>query len=346
MKRDLQSVVVYVGNRLTRHGFNPTTIDTLSEKLGGICRIISVSDKRSLILRMLDMVHTIWRYRRRTRIVLIDTYSTLAFYYALVVALECIFFGNKYVPILHGGDLPKRLRQSKKLCDVLFGRSWINVSPSLYLKQEFDKAGYRVQHIPNFISISQYPHSVRERVRPRLLFVRSFHAMYNPMLAVHVLEEIASEFSDAYLCMIGPDKDGSLEGVRKLADDLGLSGRIELPGRLEKKDWVGRAASFDFFINTTNVDNMPVSIIEAMALGLVVITTNLGEIPTVIKHGVNGILVSPGNKAEFVHWIRHLIANPDDAQRISCNARRRAESFDWSAVERQWRSVVDADREL
>lgn len=342
MRSEQKDMVIYIGNQLTKHGFNPTTIDTLSPRLKQLCNIICASERRNAISRLMDMAFTIWRHRRRVRLVLVDTYSSSAFYYALVVSLECILLQKRYVPILHGGGLPRRLAQNRRTCKLIFGRSWLNVSPSLYLKSEFERAGFSVEHIPNFITIGQYPFVERAQVRPRLLYVRAFHAMYNPLLAVRVLEDLVKEFANTYLCMIGPDKDGTLSEVKKFGDAVGVSMHLELPGRLGKEEWVRKAEGYDIFINTTNVDNMPVSVVEAMALGLVVISTNVGEIPGIIEHGVNGILVAPGRKEEFVYWIRRLISNPEEARRISTCARHKAEQFDWAKVQSKWKKVVEA----
>lgn len=341
MEAEQEYVVVYIGNQLTKHGFNPTTIDTLSPRLREFCKIVCASEKRNVIARLLDMTSTIWRHRRNVRLVLIDTYSSNAFYYALVVSLECILLQKRYVPILHGGGLPGRLVQNGRLCKLIFGRSWLNVSPSLYLKGEFERAGFSVEHIPNFITIRQYPFVERAQLRPKLLYVRAFHAIYNPLLAVQVLEVLVKEFADSSLCMIGPDKDGTFGEVQKFADAVGVSRHLELPGRLEKEEWVRKAEGYDIFINTTNVDNMPVSVVEAMALGLVVISTNVGEIPGIIEHGVNGILVTPGSKEEFLYWIRRLISNPQEARRISASARHKAEQFDWTRMQPKWKKIIE-----
>lgn len=333
--------ILYIGNQLRKHGFNPTTIDTLSVKLMEISSIVCASDKRNEFLRMLDMLLAIWRNRRRAGVVLIDTYSTRAFYYAVLSIFLCIALRKRYVPILHGGDLPSRLQSDKWLCSVVFGRSLANISPSIYLKRAFENAGYEVRHIPNFISISEYPFLKREVVRPRLLYVRSFHAIYNPELAVHILSELSESYANSSLCMVGPDKDGSLARVKKIAQSYGLLDRIEFTGSLEKEAWIKHAANFDIFINTTNVDNMPVSVVEAMALGMVVISTNVGGIPGLIDHEVNGILVKPGDKRGFVSWISRLIDDPAMAERLSSSAREKAHSFDWNVVGSQWRSLLE-----
>src|SRR5690606_2312187 len=206
---------------------------------------------------------------------------------------------------------------------MLFKAAAINVSPSSYLKKAFEKEGFKVECISNSINISDYPYRTRSSLSPKLLYVRAFQKLYNPVLAVQILKEILVRYPEATLCMVGPDKDGSLELVRREVSSLGLAGRVTLHGKLSKKEWVALSDEYDFFINTTNYDNMPVSVMEAMALGMVVISTNVGGVPALINHEENGILVEPNQTRGFVDWIYRLIEDPGLANQISAAAREK-----------------------
>lgn len=288
------------------------------------------------------MLRAIWKYRTRVSVVLIDTYSSKAFYYALFCGMTCRMLGKPYIPILRGGDLPARIKRNRGMARRLFGRAVVNVSPSAYLKAEFEKEGYAVRSIPNFIPIVKYPYRNRIPVVPKLLYVRAYQMLYNPVLAVRVLKIISTKYPESTLCMVGPDKDGSMAVVRKETEFLGLSEKVVINGRLSKDEWITLADGYDFFVNTTNHDNMPVSVMEAMALGMVVISTNVGGVPALIDHGVNGILVNPNDADGFVSWIYQLIETPALAARISKGAREKALSFDWSAVGPQWRELISS----
>jgi glycosyltransferase involved in cell wall biosynthesis len=110
---------------------------------------------------------------------------------------------------------------------------------------------------------------------------------------------------------------------------------------LNKKEWIALAKDFDIFINTTNFDNMPVSVMEAMALGLPVISTNVGGMPFLIENSIDGILVSPNSPESFVQAIEELCTVPLKVQNITKNARAKMENLDWEMVKHKWIKLID-----
>lgn len=286
------------------------------------------------------MVLSFFRVVSKVDYVLIDTYSTNAFYYAWAIAQLARLFGKPYIPLLHGGRLPERLARSPWLCRMVFGFAFVNAAPSTYLMDVFQKAGFRVTFIPNFINIGQYPFLLRKQLRPRLLWVRSFHRQYHPELAVKVLAKLLETYPQASLCMVGPNKDGSLEKCKALAETMGIAGQIRFTGLMPKSEWITLSNDSDLFINTTNFDNMPVSVIEAMALGLPVVSTNVGGLPYLIKDREDGLLVDKGNVTEMVDAIRRLLEEPALASRLSSTARAKAENFDAGIVLQKWVALL------
>jgi len=168
--------------------------------------------------------------------------------------------------------------------------------------------------------------------------VRSFSKIYNCELAVKILKALQEEEIPATLCMVGPDSDGSLADVKALAKKLEVN--VTFTGKLSKADWIALSNDYTIFINTTNFDNMPVSVIEAMALGLPVISTNVGGIPYLIEHNQEGILVPPDSVTEFVAAIKQVASDSDLYERIITYARKKVEAYDWNLVKLQWKELL------
>ena len=331
--------ILYIGNKLSKHGINLTTIETLTPLLqsGGLS-VVSVSDKKNFILRIFDMGLSVLKHKN-SDYVLIDSYSTLSFYYLLLVSQLCRLLNLKYIPILHGGNLPERLKQSTFLSKLIFKNAFINVAPSNYLFVKFHEAGFQnVAYIPNFVHIEQYPFKKRNTFQPKLLWVRAFAEIYNPKMAVSVLQKLKEKHPSAQLTMVGPDKDGTFSEVEKLARDLNLS--VNFTGKLTKSEWICLAKEHDVFINTTHIDNMPVSLLEAMALGLPIVSTKVGGIPYLIENNKNGFLVTDADVAMMVKTIENILIDTVTTQSVVNEARMLVEAMDAEIIQQKWLKLL------
>lgn len=332
--------VLYIGNQLSNKGRNVSTIDTLSEQLRSEgFQVITASSKKNLILRLIDMLITVIKFRGHTAYVLIDTYSTSAFWFAFLVSQLCRLLRLPFIPILHGGNLPYRIKKNPYLSKLIFKNAFKNVAPSNYLKIEFEKVGYHnLLYIPNTIELQNYTYTARKTIAPKLLWVRSFSRIYNPKMAIDVLYGLYKKYPEAKLCMVGPDKDGSLLETKKYAESLSLN--VTFTGGLTKKEWILLSKKYDVFINTTHFDNTPVSVIEAMTLGLPVISTNVGGIPFLLEDGKDSILVNDGDVVAMIQKIEILLKSPEQVSQITSNAFEKVNKFDWQNVRHDWKKLL------
>ncbi len=332
--------LVYIGNKLEARGGAPTSIDVLPDLLRaeGI-EVSTASSKKNKFLRLLEMQKLLFSKAKSADIVLIDTYSTQNFWYAVISAQVCRWLQLPYMLFLHGGNLGERLRKNPKVSKRLFGRSRSNIVPSEFLLEKFSRKGIgNLRHIPNSISIEDYPFQERSSPRPKLLWVRSFSEVYNPLLAVRVFEKLKDKYKEAELCMVGPAKDGSLQICKQYVQKKGL--RVSFPGKLSKTEWLHLSRNYDLFLNTTNIDNTPVSVLEAMALGLPVVSTEVGGMPYLIRDREEGLLVRPNDETAMLTAIETLLAKPELAQAMSVKARKKVENFDWQKVKEQWLELL------
>lgn len=332
--------IIYVDNFLTGHGHTPTTGTTLVGLFASEgYTVIPTSGKQNKLLRLADMLRTIYAHRKHS-VVLIATYSNLAFYFACACAFLCRLLHVPYIPCLHGGNLPHRISRSFSLAQNLFRKSFTNVAVSGYLQQSLINNGWKHVVIPNNINLSKYPYMNNKQVNAAILWVRSFHEIYNPALAIHVVNELNKRGTPVRLTMIGPDKDGSLQACKQLVKQLKLEEQVTFTGLLPQHEWVKLAANYSIFLNTTNFDNAPVSVVEAMALGMAIITTNVGGIPYLVHDKVNALLVPPGEVMPIVDQVENLLKQPALVLAMARNARSKAEEFDWDNIKLLWSNLL------
>ncbi len=333
--------LLYIGNALSRHDVAPTSADTIPNLFRKVGYEVAVaSSRKNIHLRFLHMFWSIVWGARSVDYVLIDTYSTKNFWYAYFCSQLSRIVGLKYIPILHGGDLPQRMDRSPTMAQAIFGHAYQNVAPSGYLLEALRERGFQGELIPNVLEIEVYDFKLREVMQPKLLYVRAFAGLYNPQMALYVLKDLIATNPDAQLCMVGADKDGTLDECKALARDLGVEHHVKFLGRLSKQEWHALSEDYDVFINTTNKDNTPVSVMEAMALGLPVVSTNPGGMPFLIEDERDGLLVDVKDVEAMAAKVRFLVRNPSQAISIARVARDKVESFDWDRVKLKWEMLL------
>jgi len=334
--------IVYIGNFLGKLGYTPAPNELICYMLSEDFQVRKCSEKRSVILRFIHiLVCTLGTGLSKRSILIIDVFSSKAFWFAWAANEIGKLLHVPRIIVLHGGDLPTRYKNTPFLSRrLLTGASKI-ISPSGYLKQVSEAIfSVDVQVIPNPIQTDLYHLKERSFERPKILWVRSFHHIYHPTMAIRVLAEVSSHYSEAKLCMVGPDKDGSLQQCKDLAVSLGLENRVAFTGLLSKKEWISLSEDYNIFINTTHFDNTPVSVIEALALGLPVVSTNVGGIPWLLQQGKTALLVDDGDEGQMGKAIHLLMKDVMLRQTLVQEGRKLAESMDFKQIGKQWRHLI------
>jgi glycosyltransferase involved in cell wall biosynthesis len=340
----MANAVLIISNFISRHGAVRTVAEELAVRFSATGRqILTSSHCVCRTVRFLDMTATTWLHRKEFDVAIVEVYSNAAFIWAESVCWVLRQARKPYILSAHGGQLPSFAIRWPNRVRRLFTSATIVTVPSHYLFEELRHYRADLRLLPNALDVGNYSVRMRQQVCPRLIWLRAFHKLYNPILAVRVFHIVIQAWPEAHLTMIGPDKgDGTLQEVLRLADELGVSQRISLPGKVSKdavSDWMNRG---DIFLNTTNADNAPISVLEAMACGLCVVSTNPGGIPYLLADGQDALLVPPRDPNAMAQAIHRLLLDPKLAMRISRNARIKAERFDWSIILPQWESILEA----
>jgi L-malate glycosyltransferase len=306
-------------------------------------QVLTTSHKRPRLLRLSDMLGTVWRRRRDYDAAIVQVFSGPAFLWAESSCRLLSAVGKPYVLWLHGGDLPQFASNRGRRLERLYTRSAAVVAQSDYLAAILPARSGSVQLIPNPLDLHLYPFRPRSALEPKMVWLRSFHEIYNPSLAVRVVSLLIRDYPNVHLTMIGPDKgDGSLAATRDLAVKLGVQGAVRFQPGVPKHEVPQWLAPADLFLNTTNVDNTPVSVQEAMACGLCVVSTNVGGMPHLAQDEVEALLVPPRDAKVMAEAVRRLLSTPDMAIRLSRAAREKAETMDWPLVIEKWERLLSS----
>ena len=159
-------------------------------------------------------------------------------------------------------------------------------------------------------------------------------------MAINVVSILKNKYPKVKLWMVGGGDKLLIEQIQKKITDLSLTENIILTGKLTHKDWAKLSNNASFFINTTFIDNMPVSVLQSMALGIPVISTNVGGIEWLIKNKINGFKCESNNEKEMAEIIDNLLTNPSSINKVILNALEMTKGLSWEEILPMWDEIL------
>jgi glycosyltransferase involved in cell wall biosynthesis len=207
------------------------------------------------------------------------------------------------------------------------------IVPSRYLQQIFMRCGYRAQVIQNVVDMSRFRFRRRSPIRPRLLCTRNLEPLYRVDVVLRAFALVRDRFREATLTVAGY---GSEERrLRRLAASLGERG-IRFAGRVEPDRIPLLYDDADIFVNASEIDNQPVSVLEAFAAGLAVVSTAAGDIGNMLHQGKIGCLVPRSDPRAMATAVIALAEDPERAAGMTTAAHEAVQRYSWSRVREQW----------
>lgn len=314
----------------------PTQAETLANLLGGEgYRVLTVSSSPRRWRRLADILQTLFSRRREIDVVCLQVFSGPSFAVQAAAGWLGRLLGHRIVMVIRGGAMPELIARWPRWTRRVLRLAHCVVVPSSYLRRALAPLDLPLQVVPNVIDVSSYTFKLRERVAPRLLWMRAFHEIYDPATAVRALAQIRKTHPAASLTMGGPDL-GLQRATEALTRELGLEPAVRFAGFLDAEGKRREAAGHDIYLNTNRIDNMPVSVLEMAAMGLPVVSTHVGGIPDLLQDGRTGLLVPPNDSLAVATAVSRLVADPDLARGLSEQGRALAETCTWESVRPRW----------
>ena len=257
----------------------------------------------------------------------IQTASRASFWRKSVVCLLARAARRPYLLHVHGGEFMKFYEEeSPRLVQRFIRHTLARAALVIALSEQWRE---RLQAISPTARIEVVPNGVRlpdimarrqppDRA-PTLLFIGDLI----PAKGVHDLTRafalIAGRFPRLKLTCAG---GGEAAAIHRLAARLDVRQRIVCPGWLGPQRLRAELAGAAAFALPSYAEGMPMALLEAMSWGLPVIATPVGGVPQVIEHGVNGLLVEPGDIEGIAAAIARLMSDPALRERLGTAARQ------------------------
>lgn len=242
-------------------------------------------------------------------------------------------FGKKVVFHCHGGNFPQFTARHRKAVTEIIEQCDCIVALSEWWKQWFEQT-FRCKEVVVIKNVIPQPHihkTPHEGFNLLLLGLLGKNKGVYDLL--DILTEHKQEFQGKIQVLLGGN--GEVEMVQGMIKERGLENLAKYEGWVsgDKKAQLLNCA--DTYVLPSYFEGVPISILEAESYGLPVISTRVGGIPEIVEDGVNGILITPGDKDALYRAINKLMGDKTLAQQMGAKSLAIAEEHLPNHVEKQ-----------
>jgi glycosyltransferase involved in cell wall biosynthesis len=207
------------------------------------------------------------------------------------------------------------------------------IVPSSFLRDVFARHGYQAQVIQNMVDTGRFRYRRRNPLAPAFLSVRNFEPHYGVEYTLLAFALLRTTFPGATLTIAGM---GPQEAeLKHLGEALALR-NVRFIGPVTPESMPSLYDAHSIFLNSSFVDNQPLSVLEAMASGMPVVTTGVGDIPNMITDGITGTLVPVGDPAAMAKAVTQLLRWPERALLTAQRAKESLGRYNWASVGPAW----------
>lgn len=211
----------------------------------------------------------------------------------------------------------------------------------MFLQQVFAQYGIQAGIVANIIDLNRFK-AVRQPCAtpaPHLIVTRNLEPIYDIPTALRAFQEIRAALPQACLTIAG---SGPLQAeLVRLTADLGLTTAVTFTGRLDNEHIAALYQTADLVLNPSLADNMPISVLEALACGVPVVSTNVGGIPFLLEDGSTALLVPPGDSQRMAQAALNLLRDQRLARTFSQAGIALAQQYAWPTVRKRWFAVYN-----
>ena len=236
---------------------------------------------------------------------------------------------KRIVLTYHGGGGERFFDQHSRLVRHYLMRTDQNIVLSGFLAQVFDQHRIPYTVIPNIIELDGTHYRERTTLKSNFICVRAHDPLYNIPCILRAFKKVLTELPEATLTLVG---DGSQHSTLvELAKEMQLQ-HVTFTGRVDNSEIYRQLDRADIMLSAPTVDNMPVSLLEAMNTGLLVISSRVGGVPYMIEDGKTGLLFDSDNADQLAERMLWAIAHPDESLAIVRRARQEVDRYQWTNV--------------
>ena len=186
--------------------------------------------------------------------------------------------------------------------------------------------------IPNVIELRGNIYVPKQELHPHFISVRTLVELYRIDIILQAYQRVLANYPDATLDILGDgDKRSDLE---QYVARHNLTG-VRFIGQVPNEKIYDYLSKNDILLSAPMIDNMPVSIMEAMNAGLLVISSNVGGVPYMIEDGKSGLLFESGNAEQMAERMEWALTHQVECLQMIEKAHMVVQKYSWQQVRNQ-----------
>ena len=292
------------------------------------------------VFRLLFYMVRIWQTAGRVDVFHIMANSGWSWHLFTVPAVWIAKMRNTPTVINYrGGEAQLFFEKSFRWVKPTLGAAACVIVPSRFLQQVFHQYQVTTDIVANIIDIERFAPSTDPQASnaPRLLVARNLELIYDNATAIRAFKQVLTEFPEASLTVAGTGPEQS--NLQTLVKELAIEDRVCFTGRVDTQQMPALYQATQVMLNPSRVDNMPNSILEALASGVPVVSTNVGGIPFLVEHEKTALLVPAENHQAMAAEIIRVLRDRQLSNKLSRAGLEFVQQFSWPVVRDQWLAV-------
>jgi glycosyltransferase involved in cell wall biosynthesis len=281
--------------------------------------------------RLVPYIHRLWQAYARADVVHVMANSGWAWRLFSVPAIRIADWRGVPLVLNYRGGLAREffarsfraVRRGLRRCDDL-------IVPTAFLQGVFADRGEQASIVPNIVDLGLFFPAVQAPDRLHLVVTRNLEALYDNASALRAFAAVRREVPDATLTVTGEGPERP--ALEVLARELEISDAVRFAGRLPREEVAELLRTARVLLNPSTADNSPNSLIEAMASGVPIVTTNVGGVPQLCQDGRQAIMVPARAPQAMAAAVLRVHRDPGLRAELIYEGFERAAEFSWDRV--------------
>jgi glycosyltransferase involved in cell wall biosynthesis len=283
------------------------------------------------LFRLVPYLLALWRCAGRVDVFHVMANSGWAWHLLAAPAVWIASLrGKPAIVNYRGGEAERFLQKEFAWVRPTLSRARGVIVPSGFLRGVFGKHGVQTEIVPNIVDLMRFRPAEPRPGRLHMLVARNLEDIYDVPTALRAFARLHASHPHARLTVAGSGR--RRVDLERLCADLGIADAVAFTGRVENERMADLYRDADVLLNPALVDNMPNSLLEAMASGVPIVSTNVGGVPYVVEDGRTALLVRPRDPDAVVAAVERLVTDRALALRLRETGLEEVQRYRWANV--------------